>query len=196
MLKGKALCILSWIIFSGCSACQGESKYEPYQREAVEIEEQQNTINHPTYTAMRNKFLSNCKEETDALIEVEQLLAYQDPKALEAAGYKKLVLIDQRADEEQIVSTIPNAVLDKDFDDSLADPNTLYVVYCTIGCRSGTRTQSLLGKGFKALNLVGGVLAWSWYNQKFVDSNGQETKRVHTYSSDWNFLNPDYEAIY
>ena len=106
---------------------------------------------------------------------------------------KKVLFIDVREPEEQQVSTLPNAITEKEF---LKNPEQhkeqTIVAYCTIGYRSGKFAEKF--KQWKILNLEGGILAWSYFNGK-VYKNGKETDNVHVYSEKWNFLNSKYKAV-
>ena len=104
------------------------------------------------------------------------------------------ILIDVRSSEEQDISMLPNSVTANNFEKQAG----LYIgkkliAYCTIGYRSGLFANK--HKKLKIINLKGGVLAWSHNEGKFM-KNGKETKKVHTYSKKWNFLNKNYQAVY
>lgn len=79
---------------------------------------------------------------------------------------EKLVIIDVREPFEHAAKNIPGSILiplgvlpsrlnelDKFKDQEV-------VVYCRSGNRSAHACRHLIGKGFKALNLSGGILAW------------------------------------
>ncbi|MCM8526793.1 MAG: rhodanese-like domain-containing protein [Lentisphaeraceae bacterium] len=107
---------------------------------------------------------------------------------------KKVLFIDVREPEEQQVSTLPNAISEKEFLKNPEQHKELTIVaYCTIGYRSGKFAEKF--KQWKILNLEGGILAWSHFNGK-VYKNGKETDKVHVYSDNWNFLNSKYKAVY
>lgn len=103
-------------------------------------------------------------------------------------------LLDARGVEERAISTLPKAQASTD---QLSDnPNTHWVVYCTIGERSAQAAQSLLKRGFKNVSVLsGGVLAWAHAGGEFVDSKASPTRQVHIFSKAWDFLPEDFYAI-
>lgn len=114
-----------------------------------------------------------------------------------------LVLIDVRQPEEQAVSMIPHAITTADFAarfrKGIPKAKRL-VVYCTIGYRSGKYAMTLAAQGIIAENLEGGLLAWSHAGGPLEVRNAAglatPTRRVHIYSSGWNFLHPDYDPVW
>lgn len=114
-----------------------------------------------------------------------------------------LVLLDIRQPEEQAVSMIPHALTTREFADRFRKgiPKAKrIVVYCTIGYRSGQYAMQLASQKISAENLEGGVLAWSHAGGPLQVKNtaglATPTRRVHIHSKGWNFLHPDYEAVW
>lgn len=114
-----------------------------------------------------------------------------------------LVLLDVRQPDEQKVSMIPKAMTLPEFAERFRKGlprSKRIVVYCTIGYRSGRYAMELATKGIRAENLEGGLLAWSHIHGPLEVRNDAgfhtATRRVHIYSSGWNFLHPDYEAVW
>jgi rhodanese-related sulfurtransferase len=114
-----------------------------------------------------------------------------------------LVLLDIRQPEEQAVSMLPHAMTPKEFAEKVRKgiPKAKrIVVYCTIGYRSGKYAMELAGQGIRAENLEGGVLAWSHVGGPFEVRNdaglATPTRRVHVFDKGWNFLHPDYQAVW
>ena len=108
-----------------------------------------------------------------------------------------VVFIDVRDDDEQRVSMIPGAISVDEFTRSAAKyKNATIVAYCTIGYRSGTFTIKWQKRGYDVTNLKGGVLAWAQAGRVFQSPSGIETKRVHIYDDDWNYLPKSYIPIY
>lgn len=106
----------------------------------------------------------------------------------------KIVLIDVREPKEYNVSKLPGAIIKSEFEKNKEKySNSMIVVYCTIGYRSAKFCSGLKNKN--VFNLEGGVLAWSHFGGSFIH-DGKPTRKVHTYSKDWNFLNSNYEAVY
>jgi len=110
---------------------------------------------------------------------------------------EEMILVDNRAKAERDVSMIPGAVSESDFESNIESyAESMVVVYCTIGDRSGHYTQKLREKNIDAINLRGGVLAWAHAGGTFTDSQGNETDRVHVYGRKWNLLPEGYEAVW
>jgi rhodanese-related sulfurtransferase len=114
-----------------------------------------------------------------------------------------LVLIDVRHPDEQAVSMIPHALTLVEFAEKFRKgiPKAKrLVVYCTLGYRSGKYAMELALKGIRAENLEGGLLAWTHAGGPLEVRNAAglatPTRRVHIYSSGWNFVHPDYEAVW
>ncbi|MBF0433142.1 MAG: rhodanese-like domain-containing protein [Fibrobacteria bacterium] len=115
-----------------------------------------------------------------------------------------MVLIDVRQPEEQVISMIPGALTPGQFAANYNRPHLLknkrIITYCTIGYRSGIFAEQLLIKGLDVKNLEGGLLSWSHLGGRLIcpnDSSGEiETKKIHVYSEEWNFLHPDYQGVW
>ncbi|MDP3981064.1 MAG: rhodanese-like domain-containing protein [Chlamydiota bacterium] len=106
------------------------------------------------------------------------------------------VILDVRSKSERDISIIPGAIDAETFDlkkDTFRNKKIL--VYCTIGCRSGAYGRVLQKKGYHAVNLRGGVLAWAFEGKLFVTREGHRTKKVHVYGEKWNVLPEGYEPI-
>ena len=108
----------------------------------------------------------------------------------------EVVFVDVRSEAERNVSIIPGAIDQAEFEKNLERfRSRKIIVYCTIGFRSGVYTQKLNKKGVAAHNLVGGVLMWAYYKNKFV-RGGEPTNKVHVYGKEWNLLPQEYIAIW
>ncbi len=110
------------------------------------------------------------------------------------------VIVDTRRRSERNVSIIPGALSTAEFKAWVKErprecDEKSILVYCTAGCRSARYTKKLCKNGFQAFNLYGGILAWALCGRTFVTPSGEETRRAHVYSEDWNLLPPDYEAV-
>ncbi|NUM80242.1 rhodanese-like domain-containing protein [bacterium] len=80
--------------------------------------------------------------------------------------HEKLVIIDVREPSEHSAKNIPGSILIP----LGALPSRLHelekfkdqeiIVYCRSGNRSAHACRHLIGNGFKAINLSGGILAW------------------------------------
>lgn len=118
-----------------------------------------------------------------------------------AKDYKKdqdrFVIVDVRTPKEQEVSMIPGALTQKEFEakrDGLEDKRV--IVHCTIGFRSGMYVKKLKEEGYDAENLAGSLLLWTHEGLPLVDKEGEPTKKVHVYGSQWNLVREDYEGVW
>lgn len=118
-------------------------------------------------------------------------------------GDTNLVLLDIRQPEEQAVSMIPGSMTPKVFAEKYRKgipKGRRIVVYCTIGYRSGRYAMQLATQGITAENLEGGILAWSHVGGPFEVRNAEglatPTRRVHIWDKTWNYLHPDYQAVW
>lgn len=110
---------------------------------------------------------------------------------------KHYVLVDVRHEREMKVSTLPHALSYKDFLKRQEQyPNQKVITYCTIGYRSGLIADQLRKKKWQVQNLKGGVLAWSYFNRDFVNSENLPTKEVHVYDKTWNLIAPGYKPVW
>lgn len=117
-------------------------------------------------------------------------------EALQMLRSEKTVLVDVREDKERGVSSLPLSVGKEIFERQKAKyKDYTVIVYSTIGKRGGIYTKRLEKEGFRAYNLVGGLLMWVHQGQTIVDKTGS-TKRVHVYDKKWNILPEDFEAVY
>jgi len=127
--------------------------------------------------------------------EVDSYLTYSVP----AITVKNLiqikddvVLLDAREMKEYEVSHIPGAkyVGYDNFDASQLegiDKDQRIVVYCSIGFRSEKIGEKLKKLGYSnAYNLFGSIFEWANEGQPLEDSDGNTTKKVHTYDKNWS----------
>ncbi len=138
------------------------------------------TTRHWVYYKMIGMIVPNNIEN----IEIDSSLLYQN-----------YIILDARTNEEFKVSHIRSAKWIGD--DSLAlqranfeigkrEPR--YLIYCSIGYRSqliGQRLKDSLG--FSIENLQGGLFGWNQKRFPLVDSLGNSTEKVHSYSFMWSF---------
>ena len=109
---------------------------------------------------------------------------------------ERVVIIDVREARERQVSIIPGAVPLATVEGNVnAYEDVTCLVYCTIGYRSGLATAKLRRQGLHAVNLKGGILAWTHAGQRVLQ-NDQETRRVHVYGRRWSLLPQGYEAVW
>lgn len=96
---------------------------------------------------------------------------------------KPLLLVDVRSEKETAVSMIPGAVTREAYERNPAQYADFRIVpYCTVGVRSGRYTRRLLEAGVDAVNFEGSIIAWVEARLPLVTSDGEATRRVHTWS--------------
>ena len=115
---------------------------------------------------------------------------------LQASG-AAVRICDTRTEAEYEVSCLPGA----ERKDEVADwakhaANATVVCVCTVGARSGVACLALRKQGVDAVNLRGGILAWTHASQPLVmPKTGEPTQRVHCYSADWCLQKEGYEPV-
>ncbi len=114
-----------------------------------------------------------------------------------------LVLIDVRDPKEQVVSMLPHALTTYQFAQRFKHgipPAKRIVVYCTIGYRSGKYAEQLAKQNIVAMNLEGGILAWTFVGGVLYSYGNNDaltkTNRVHVYDKAWNLVHPDYVGVW
>lgn len=131
-------------------------------------------------------------EQRAAFPNIEEMTAPELQAAM-AAG--RVVLVDVREPAERKVSIIPGAISQERFaQENEAHESTTIVVYCTVGLRSGLYVKHLRTRGYRAVNLKGGILAWAHAGQPVANDAGP-TNRVHVYSRQWDLLPAAYKAV-
>ncbi|MBL4655535.1 MAG: rhodanese-like domain-containing protein [Bacteroidia bacterium] len=104
---------------------------------------------------------------------------------------QEIIIIDTRTEEEYNISHIKTALwinydsfnpeLVKDF-----GKNEELVLYCSIGYRSERLGEILIQMGFtNVYNLYGGIFEWFNKENEVVNSNGNKTNKIHSYSGKW-----------
>jgi rhodanese-related sulfurtransferase len=117
---------------------------------------------------------------------------------------QEYILLDARAREEFEISHIPGAIWigennyeKEDFD--LIDRSKPVVVYCSVGYRSQLAGNKLQKFGFpKVYNLYGSIFEWANRSYPLENIEGESTKRLHTYNSNWSKWvdNEEIEKVY
>lgn len=115
---------------------------------------------------------------------------------------QKIIFLDTRELNEYKTSHLPGAIwvgsekIDWTKIDKL-DKNSIIVVYCSVGYRSGELTTTLSKKGFKNVkNLYGGLFNWANNGGTLYNSLNQTTKNVHGFDKEWSkWLNPERVTI-
>jgi rhodanese-related sulfurtransferase len=101
-------------------------------------------------------------------------------------------IFDAREKEEYLVSHIEGAKYlgYDDFDASRLEglpKDSKIVLYCSVGYRSEKIGEELNALGFtNVYNLYGSIFEWVNQGYNVVDSDGSETKKVHTYNRSWS----------
>ncbi|MDZ7879379.1 MAG: rhodanese-like domain-containing protein [Saprospiraceae bacterium] len=101
------------------------------------------------------------------------------------------IVLDARERREFDVSHLPNAQYCgyDNFDPSVLNgipKHKNIVVYCSIGVRSEKIVEKIKALGYTQVsNLYGSLFEWVNTGHQVVDSTGNNTRKVHTYSRLW-----------
>lgn len=107
----------------------------------------------------------------------------------------KAILLDAREEKEFNVSHLKDAVyvgydhfkLKETVAKLPKDKDVKIVVYCSLGIRSETVAHKLIQEGYtNVYNLYGGIFEWKNNNFQVLDTLGNETEKVHTFSKNWS----------
>lgn len=147
------------------------------------------TFSQKTIDETLQKFNSNSVD----YITVDELKTLNQP-----------LLFDTRKKEEFDVSHIKDAqwVGHQTFkiDTILKDypnKNMPIVVYCSIGVRSENIGEKLLKAGYTNVkNLYGGIFEWVNRENTIVDSDQNETEKIHAFSKHWGKLLTNGDKVY
>ncbi|WP_397364664.1 rhodanese-like domain-containing protein [Olleya sp. R77988] len=104
------------------------------------------------------------------------------------------ILLDSREEREFEVSHIKDAICVgyDDFDvnetiKKLPNKEDKIVVYCSLGIRSETIAKKLKEAGYTNIfNLYGGIFEWKNNGFTVIDSDNNETEKVHAFSKEWS----------
>jgi rhodanese-related sulfurtransferase len=120
----------------------------------------------------------------------------------EAKQMGNAVFIDSRGKGEYNVSRIPNALWVGFENPKLEqleklEKDTPLIIYCSVGYRSEKIALQLEKKGFtQVYNLYGGIFEWVNQGNTIVDSDGEETDKVHAYNRIWGVWLNKGEKVY
>jgi rhodanese-related sulfurtransferase len=113
-----------------------------------------------------------------------------------------IIYLDAREKAEYDVSHIKNAIW-VGYDTFNAaeidnfDKEATYIVYCSVGYRSEKITHQLEVNGFLFVtNLYGGIFEWVNQGKPVYDNAGNQTTKVHAYSSKWGVWLNEGEKVY
>ena len=151
--------------------------------------------------------LMSCAQKFDSFDEMATamaddavpILTVDQVKVLEVKG-KSVVFLDTRKIEEYKTSHIENAIwigyddYQKSKVESL-DRNKTYIIYCSVGYRSGKIGKKMIEMGFKnVFNLYGGIFDWVNNGNIVYDANGIAAK-THPYDDNWGkWLKKEYRS--
>jgi len=81
--------------------------------------------------------------------------------------------------------------------EKITDSDRTIVVYCSVGIRSEKIGEKLRKAGYKNIrNLYGGIFEWKNKGFPIVDSEGNETEKVHSFSKAWSKWLTNGEKVY
>lgn len=130
-----------------------------------------------------DKMATNMADKRVPIIKSTQVNQLLDKK-------KEIIFLDAREPKEYAVSHIKGATFVGYDDFNLSsveklDKNKIYVVYCSVGYRSGKIGYKLKEAGFtKVYNLYGGLFDWT--NNGFpIYKDNKKTNLVHPYNKNW-----------
>lgn len=137
---------------------------------------------------------------------IEKLASKDIPLAsvTEVAVNPSYTRLDAREMEEFEVSHLPNAhyIGYKNFNAGkfkslFPDKDATYVVYCSVGIRSGKIAEELQKIGYKDVkNMSGGIFKWIEEDHPVLDADEKLTRKVHAYNRIWGLLLSKGEKVY
>lgn len=116
----------------------------------------------------------------------------------------EVYILDARELEEYDVSRIPGGLFIgfSDFSsemitEKIPDSDRTIVVYCSLGIRSEEIGEKLRKAGYSNIrNLYGGIFEWKNNGYPILDSEGNETEKVHSFSKAWSKWLTNGEKVY
>jgi rhodanese-related sulfurtransferase len=112
------------------------------------------------------------------------------PEAMKLIDSEKFIFLDAREINEHKVSRIKGARFvgyeNFNLNKENFDSDKIYIVYCSVGKRSLEVVNQLTKAGFNALNLEGGLFAWSNSELPLFNSSDNITKKIHGYNREWS----------
>lgn len=114
------------------------------------------------------------------------------------------VLLDAREWDEYNLSHIPDAhYIGYDEPSFTAvsdlDKDSEIIVYCSIGYRSEKIAERLKDMGYTNVwNLYGSIFEWVNQGNQIENNQGEQTKKIHTYSKRWSrwMINQSFESVW
>ena len=150
-----------------------------------------------------------CSQEAQTFDEkLQQLYSYSVPLLKPAELKQKLAkkdtvyLLDTRSPAEFKVSHLQHSELIgyEDFTKKQVQhipKHATVVTYCTVGYRSEKIAEELQTLGFKDVyNLYGSMISWVNAGYPVYNQQGDQTRKVHTYSREWGQWLKKGKAVY
>ncbi|MBT8281454.1 MAG: rhodanese-like domain-containing protein [Muriicola sp.] len=114
------------------------------------------------------------------------------------------IRLDAREKEEYEVSHLPDAYFigydnfdAEEFASLFPDKEATYLVYCSLGIRSGKIGEKLQKLGYRDVkNMSGGIFKWIEEDLPVLDADDNETQKVHAYNKFWGLLLTKGEKVY
>ncbi|ALJ05063.1 rhodanese [Pseudalgibacter alginicilyticus] len=111
-----------------------------------------------------------------------------------AANQNRFILLDAREKNEYKISHLEKAIhvgynhfkIDS-VQKKIPNKTTKIVVYCSLGIRSKSITDSLLKAGYTNVkNLYGGIFEWKNNSLPIYNTSEKETDSIHAFSKKWH----------
>lgn len=133
----------------------------------------------------------NLEDELESIL--SESVPFISPKELHSQMQRnKPVLLDIRSKREHDVSYIPGSRFIeydefKESDVAKYSRTDTVILYCAVGYRSEKIGEKLQAMGFtNVYNLYGGIFEWKNEGFEVVDTEGNKTDQIHTYSESWS----------
>lgn len=150
---------------------------------------------------------ANAQKSLDMLLEIynTRSVPYVSVEGLRMLQVNEdVVLLDARETEEYEVSHIKSAKFvgfnnfsSEEVSAKLKDKDTPIVVYCSLGIRSEQIGEKLQKAGYTNVkNLYGGIFEWKNKGYQVVDTEGNNTEKVHAFSRLWGRWLTNGEKVY
>lgn len=139
-------------------------------------------------------FLVTCQDSLDELLNQynEESIPYISVKELSTIE-SEVILLDAREINEYQISHLKGAIYVgyDHFDINTVSRQNInkeskIIVYCSLGIRSEDISEKLKQAGYNNIyNLYGGIFEWKNEDHLIVDSEGNETDKIHAFSKQW-----------
>mmetsp|Transcript_33315 Transcript_33315/g.33924 ORF Transcript_33315/g.33924 Transcript_33315/m.33924 type:complete len:175 (-) Transcript_33315:342-866(-) len=133
-----------------------------------------------------------CSQFAASVITTEEIIQILD-------GGATVVLVDVRCDEERNISMLPSAISKSKFESEIkkeCEYESLIIVYCTIGYRSGSYASQLMSEGFTNVRNYEGIVLWTYSGRSLKNpSDNSDTLKLHTFGKEWDLAAAGYTTI-